>query len=80
MCVVEMWMEALSDDALAHHGVGNFHEAGDVGAFHIVDITVGFLAVFHTLGVDVLHDLVELFVDFLGSPLEVHGVLAHFKT
>lgn len=42
-------MRVMSDDALTHHGVGNFHEAGDVGAFHVVDIAVGLRAVFEAL-------------------------------
>ena len=29
-----------SHDALRHHGFGNFHEAGDVGAFDVVYVTV----------------------------------------
>ena len=39
------------DDSLAHHGIGHLHEAGDVSAFHVVDVAVRFSAVFHTLSV-----------------------------
>lgn len=67
-------------DTLAHHGVGNFHEAGDVCALHVVDISVGLCAVFHALSVDILHDFMEAAVNFFGAPLEVFGVLAHFET
>ena len=65
---------------MAHHGIGDFHEAGNVGAFHIVDVTVGFAAITEALFVDGVHDCRGVFVDFFGAPLEVHGVLAHFKT
>ena len=27
-------------DTLSHHGVGNFHEAGNVSTLHIVDVTI----------------------------------------
>lgn len=69
----------LLDDALTHHGVGDFHEAGDVGALHVVDIAVGLCAELDTLLVDVAHDDMEFLVDFVGAPLQVHGVLAHLE-
>ena len=65
--------------ALAHHGVGHLHEAGDVGALHVVDVAVGLASELDALLVDVAHDGVELLVHFLGAPLQVHGVLAHFQ-
>src|ERR1700753_955623 len=37
---------AGSDDAVGQHGVGHFLEAGDIGAAHIVDMAVLFLAIF----------------------------------
>ena len=40
------------DYALFHHGVGNLHEAGDVGAFHVVEVAVGFNAEGNALFVD----------------------------
>ena len=30
------------DDALTHHGMCHFHEAGDVGALHVVDVALFF--------------------------------------
>src|SRR5690606_39027441 len=39
--------EWRSDHALGQHGVGNLHEAGDVGALHVVDEAVLFAAVAH---------------------------------
>lgn len=35
-----------SDDAERTHGIGDFLEAGDIGAAHIVDRTVGALTAF----------------------------------
>lgn len=73
-------MYCLLDDALAHHCIGYFHEACDVCSLHVVDVAVGFSAVFNALGVDILHDRVETRVYFLFTPLEVFCVLAHFET
>ena len=45
----------LSEHALCHHRVGNFFEAGDIGATHVIHISIFFLAVFNTLCVNVGH-------------------------
>ena len=58
----------VSDDALAEHCAGYFHETGNVGAFHVVDISVGLGTVFDALVVDVAHDLMESLVYFTGGP------------
>ena len=68
------------ENALSHHCLGNFHEAGNVCTLNIVDIPVGFCAVFHASGVDVAHDVVELLVNFFGCPVKTLGVLGHFET
>ncbi len=49
-----LWLSGLveSDYPLLHHCVGNFHEAGDVGAFHVVEVSVGFHAVGYALLMD----------------------------
>jgi len=54
------------DDALSHHGVSYLHEAGDVGALHVVDVAVSLLAIFHAVLVDIVHDGVQTVVNFLG--------------
>ena len=36
-----------SDHTLSHHGIGNFDEAGHVGALHVVDVAVGACAILH---------------------------------
>lgn len=59
--------------------MGNFHETSDIGALHVVDVAIFLLAVLDALGVDVVHDSVELLIHFLFAPLQVHGVLAHFE-
>ena len=69
-----------SDDSLPHHCVGHFHESCNVGTFHIIDITVIFSTIFYALGMDVTHDLMEMFVHFFGTPGDMHCVLGHFQT
>src|SRR5690606_26667948 len=59
--------------------VGDFDEAGDVGAFHVVHETVFFAAIAHASVVDRLHDGVQTLVHFTGGPGQAHGVLAHFQ-
>lgn len=56
------------DYALCHHGFSYFHETGDVGAFDIIDISVGFCAVFDAVAVDVFHYEVQAMVNFLCRP------------
>ena len=45
-------------NTLGHHGVGHFHETGDVCTLHVVDVAVCFSTIFHTLFVDTEHDAV----------------------
>lgn len=46
------------NDTLCHHGAGHFHESGNVGSLHVVDVAVGLGSVFYALGMDILHDAV----------------------
>ena len=55
------------DQSLIKHRVGYFYEAGDVGAFYVVDI-LAFLAVLDARLVDADHDLMQLLVHFLPGP------------
>ena len=73
-------MRKGSDDALAHHCVCYLEEASDVGTLHVVDVTVSLCTVLYAVLVDVGHDHMEHLVHFLCAPLEVFGVLSHFKT
>ena len=50
--------------ALSHHCVGHFHEAGNVGALHVVDVAIRLCSVFYALVMDIVHNAMELFVDF----------------
>ena len=54
------------DDTLLEHGLSHLHEAGDVGALHVVNMTVGLCAELNASLVDALHDVVQLIVNFLG--------------
>ena len=65
-------------DTLCHHRFGNFHEARNVCAFHIVDILI-FFSVFDALLVDGAHDLMQFGIDFGSRPGNMHGVLSHFQ-
>lgn len=70
----------ILDDTLLEHSSSDFHEAGDVGTFDIVDMTVWLSTVFDACFVDALHDEVELVVYFLSRPADVRSVLGHFET
>ena len=54
-------------NTLRHHSFGNFHEAGNVGTFHIVHIITVF-TVGDTLFVNSAHDLMQSGIHFIGSP------------
>ncbi len=71
--------ERALDDALLEHGGGDLHEAGDVGALHVVDGAVGLGAVLHASLVDGVHDEVQLLIDLLAAPADVGRVLGHFQ-
>jgi hypothetical protein len=45
--------------AVGNHRVGNFYEAGNVGAVHVVDIVVVDTTVLYALVVNVLHDVTQ---------------------
>ena len=70
----------LLHDSLLKHCTGNFHEAGDIGTFDIVDITVRLSAIFHTSLVNVRHNAVEFLVNLCRALADVHCILSHFKT
>ena len=55
----------LLNHALCHHSLGYLHEASHVSALHIVYIAVGLGTILHAVLVDVLHDPVQLVVNFL---------------
>ncbi len=71
---------SVLNDALFEHSGSDLHEAGDVGALHVVDVAVGLFAVLHASLVDGRHDEVELCVNLFTGPAEVSGVLSHFET
>ena len=57
-----------SEYTLGHHGTGYLHEAGHIGAFHVVHKTIGLGAMRHTLGVDIRHDILEPGVNLGSTP------------
>lgn len=78
--IIWMYGGILISDALSDHGVRNLAETGDVRsgdhiAFHAVllrGIAAG--------GINVLHDVVKLLVDFLKAPAQADGVLGHLQS
>jgi len=68
------------DDTLSNHGVGDAHEASDVGTLNVVDGTIFLLAVLDAHVIDVVHDGVEVLIDLFGSPVAVLSVLANLET
>ena len=67
------------DDTLLQHGGGHLHEAGYVGALHVVHGTVRLLSELNALRVDGSHDEVKPFVNLLCTPAYMGSVLSHFK-
>ena len=57
----------LLNDTLSHHCLSHFHEAGDIRAFHVVDI-VAFTSMLNALVVDAAHDLVQFSVNLFRCP------------
>jgi len=66
--------QKTSDHALIKHGGGDFAEASNVRAGHVVDEAVGF-AKANALVVDCFHNLSQPFVHILGRPLLPEAVL-----
>ena len=54
--------------SLCHHSLSYLHEAGYVGAFHVVYVTILLLSVFYALLVDTFHDTLKFLVYFLAAP------------
>jgi hypothetical protein len=49
---------ATSNYSVRNHRIGDFQEASDVGAFHVVDLfNAWLLSVFNALIMNVVHDL-----------------------
>ena len=69
----------LLNDSLLEHCLCNLHEAGDVRALHVVDVTVRLGTVFHTSLVDIRHDRMEFLVHLCRTPADVHCVLSHLE-
>ena len=68
----------LLNDTLFYHTLRNFHEAGDVRAFHVVDI-FAFGSVFNASVMDRRHDLFQFRIYLFRSPAVLHRVLAHLE-
>ena len=68
--LVKQSLQEGLDDTLLEHSLSDLHEASDVSALHVVDSAVGLSTELHALLVDVLHDPVELLVNFLSRPAQ----------
>lgn len=69
-----------SDNALSHHCVSNLQEACNVCAEHEVAGLAALDGCVVASLEDVLHDALQLLVNFFESPAHADGVLAHFET
>ena len=69
----------LSDNTLCEHCIGNLHEACDVAACNEVVAEAVLLCGVGGYLVDVVHDGLELLVNFFSGPAEALGVLAHLE-
>lgn len=68
------------DNTLSHHSLGNLDEACHVSTLHVVDVTVGLSSVLHAVLVNVVHDALQIVVNFLSCPAQTLRVLTHLKT
>ena len=55
--------------SLCHHGLGNLDEAGNIGTLNIVHIAIGLGSILNTYRVNLVHDVVQLCINLLGTPL-----------
>lgn len=78
VCIEFLFYEL--DDTLSEHSLCDLHKAGDVSALHIVDVTISLRAVLDALLVDGRHDVVELLINLLSTPVETDAVLGHLET
>jgi len=56
--------------SLGNYSFGNFHETGYISSFHVIYITIGFGAIFHTRFVNVEHNFFEFFINFFFRPVQ----------
>ena len=57
-------------NALSHHGISNLHEAGYVSTLHVVDVTISLSTILNAVLVNVVHDALQVVVNFLRSPAQ----------
>ena len=75
-----MALEFGSNAALSLHSLGDLEEACDVGACYEVILEAVLVGSLDGSLEDVSHNVLELGIDFLGSPAETLAVLAHLET
>ena len=64
------YLYSLLYNTLCHHCFGYFEEAGNVCALYIVDVAILASSVLNAGFVDVVHNLVQHFVDFCTAPID----------
>ena len=72
-------MNGKSEQALGQHCFGNLQETGNIRACHKVVAEAVFFSGFCAVVMNGLHDILELLVNFLGTPAVTHAVLGHFE-
>ena len=60
----EFFIDGLYD-TLSHHSMSYLHETGDVSTLHVVDVTVGLLAVCYARLMNLRHNVVQLCIYLL---------------
>ena len=67
------------EDTLSHHGIGNLLEAHNVSTSNQVIAQAIALGNLNRRMIDILHDALQLLVNFLEAPGEALAVLAHLE-
>ncbi len=64
---------------MGQHGIGDFQEAGDIGANHQIALITKILGSCTGISIDIDHNVFEFSIDFFKSPGIPHAVLGHFQ-
>ena len=67
-------------DTLCHHCACNLEETCNIRTLYVVDVAILACTIFYASAVDVMHNLVQHFVDFCTAPVYFARVLAHLET
>src|SRR5574344_2302886 len=66
--------------AWSPHCISHFHKSGYISTFHLIEEVVIVCTVFHTLFVNVVHNLMQSFINFFCTPAKPDSILTHFQS